>query len=61
MSRQPSQIGKQIDEYRLDEMLGEGGMASVYRALDTRLNRYVAVKVIRTALRADTEYAMRFE
>lgn len=58
---QQSLIGKQIDEYKLETMLGEGGMASVYRALDVRLNRYVAVKVIRASFRADSDYTMRFE
>ena len=58
---QPSLIGKKLDEYLLEEKLGEGGMASVYRAVDVRLNRYVAVKVIRTAMRDDTEYSMRFK
>jgi serine/threonine protein kinase len=56
-----SLIGKQIDEYRLESMLGEGGMASVYRAVDTRLNRYVAIKVIRASLRDESDYTMRFE
>ncbi len=36
-------------------------MARVYRGLDTRLGRYVAIKVIETSLRADSEYALRFE
>ena len=41
-------IGQQIDRYRVTERLGMGGMAVVYKAYDTRLERDVAIKVIRT-------------
>ncbi len=54
-------IGKNLDEYRLEELLGRGGMARVYRALDTRLKRWVAIKVIATPFRTDSDYIMRFE
>src|SRR5436190_19331781 len=36
-----------LGHYRLDELIGEGGMGEVFRAFDTRLNRPVAVKVMR--------------
>jgi len=54
-------LGRQLDEYRLETLLGQGGMARVYRGLDTRLKRYVAIKVIDAPFRADTDYTMRFE
>jgi serine/threonine protein kinase len=54
-------IGCELDEYRLDELLGQGGMARVYRAVDTHLKRYVAIKVIDTPFRDDAGHAMRFE
>ncbi len=41
-------IGKQIDRYRIIERLGMGGMAVVYKAYDLRLEREVALKLIRT-------------
>ncbi len=56
-----SLIGKQLDEYRIDKALGAGGMARIYRALDTRLRRYVALKVIAPAFRTDDQYTTRFE
>ncbi len=40
-------IGKSLSRYHILEQLGEGGMAIVYKAFDTRLEREVAVKVIR--------------
>src|SRR5512143_3430420 len=56
-----SLLGKQLDEYRIDKALGAGGMARVYRALDTKLRRYVALKVIAPNFRADADHAERFE
>jgi len=46
--------------YRLDEKIGEGGMGEVYRAVDTRLNRAVAVKVLRGAGEGDEVAVQRF-
>lgn len=54
-------IGQRLDEYHLQELLGQGGMARVYRALDVRLQRWVAVKVIDKPYRADQNYTSRFE
>ncbi len=54
-------IGKQLDEYRLEDLLGQGGMARVYRAIDVRLERQVAIKVIDAPFRTDSDYMMRFE
>ena len=46
--------------YRLGAVLGVGGMATVYRALDTKLDKPVAVKLLRREVVADTDIAMRF-
>lgn len=54
-------IGQQFDEYRLDKLLGRGGMARVYRGFDVRLKRWVAIKVIDTPFQANSEYIKRFE
>ena len=40
--------GETFDHYRIDDLIGRGGMTEVYRAFDTRLRRFVALKLIRT-------------
>ncbi len=50
----------QGERYRLDELIGRGGMASVWRATDTVLGRPVAVKRLHPGLIADEEQAERF-
>lgn len=48
------------NRYQLLEPLGTGGMAQVFRARDLMLERFVAVKVLRTDYSADTEFQARF-
>src|SRR5262245_24368143 len=47
--------------YELQEVRGGGGMAKVYRAVDTTLQREVAVKLINPELRNDPEFDLRFQ
>ena len=49
------------DRYRIVALLGSGGMATVYRALDDRLGREVAVKVLSPNLASDPVLARRFD
>jgi serine/threonine protein kinase len=54
-------IGKQLGRYTIQEEIGRGGMARVYRAQDTQLKRIVAIKVLLPQLAIDPEFAQRFE
>lgn len=48
------------DRYRLTHRIAVGGMGEVWEALDTRLDRQVAVKVLKAELSGDPEFAQRF-
>ncbi len=60
VSAVPSNQLPQLDKYELLEEIGHGGMATVYRARDLRLDREVAVKVIHKHLRENPEVRRRF-
>src|SRR5579859_4901221 len=53
----PQQLGK----YLLTERIGRGGMSEVWKALDTQLQRYVAIKILNADLRNDPHFSSRFQ
>lgn len=53
-------VGRLLGHYRVLEPLGRGGMADVYRALDTRLDRVVALKLLRPETASDPDRTRRF-
>ncbi|HXP18230.1 MAG TPA: protein kinase [Streptosporangiaceae bacterium] len=52
--------GARVGGYLLEEQIGQGGMAVVFRALDERLGRQVALKILAPALAADDAFRQRF-
>jgi serine/threonine-protein kinase len=52
----PTQIGK----YKIEEMVGEGAMGTVYRATDSVLGRTVAIKVMNASIARETDHRNRF-
>ena len=55
-------VGRILDgRYEITQRLARGGMATVYRAVDTRLTRTVAVKVMHVGLGDDAEFARKFD
>jgi serine/threonine protein kinase len=53
-------VGKMLDHYHLRERVGQGGMATVYRAVDTRNMREVALKVMSPTMSGDRSFLKRF-
>jgi eukaryotic-like serine/threonine-protein kinase len=56
----PVVIGRQFGPYRVESLLGVGGMGEVYRATDTVLGRQVAIKILPSDVAADPAWVARF-
>ena len=54
-------IGSQINQYKIQEKIGSGGQGTVYKALDTKLNRTVVIKILPPELTVKTANFKRFE
>jgi serine/threonine-protein kinase len=55
------EVGRMLAHYKLVEKIGEGGMGVVWKALDTTLNREVAIKILPEAFAVDPDRRARFE
>ena len=49
------------DRYEIIDKVGSGGMSDVYKALDHKLNRYVAVKVLKDEFSEDKSFVSKFK
>ena len=54
-------IGRTFGKYRIVEQIGRGGMAEVYKAYHSGLDRYVAIKVMHSFLAEDKDFLARFQ
>jgi serine/threonine protein kinase len=54
-------IGQTLGKYRIVEQVGSGGMASVYKAFQPALDRYVAIKLMHTFLIGEKDFLERFQ
>ncbi len=57
----PFVVGEIVGQYQLIELLGQGGMATVFKAYHARLDRYVAIKALHPAFTEDPNFLARFE
>ena len=53
-------VGKSLDHYNLIDQIGQGGMATVFRAEDTRNGQVVALKVLSPTISSDRRFVLRF-
>lgn len=53
-------VGKKLKHFEIEELLGKGGMGTVYRARDVRLNRFAAIKVLKPDLTSNRDRQQRF-
>ena len=56
----PGLVGTTLDSYRLVDQIGQGGMSTVYRAVDSRTQQEVAVKALSPTISSDKRFVRRF-
>jgi hypothetical protein len=56
----PGLVGTTLDSYRLVDQIGQGGMSTVHRAIDTRTQQEVAVKALAPTISSDKRFVRRF-
>jgi Tol biopolymer transport system component len=61
MEMEPNLVGQTLGVYRIIGQIGRGGMATVYKAYEPALDRYVAIKVLPQYFAHDPEFTARFE
>ena len=57
----PFNVGENVGPYRIIEQLGQGGMATVFKAYHASLDRYVAIKALHPAFNQDVNFEARFQ
>ena len=57
----PLTVGSRIAHYDVTALIGEGGMGQVYQAIDTKLGRQVALKILPEAFATDPDRLARFQ
>ncbi len=54
-------VGEKLDQYQLTEVIARSGMASIFKAIDTRTNQTVAIKVPYVQFESDVVFYSRFQ
>ena len=54
-------IGQTVGGYKVIDLIGAGGMAEVYRAYDSSMDRHVAIKLLHAEMSRDPEFRARFD
>ena len=57
----PEELGQILPQYRIERLLGRGGMGAVYKGFQTELERPVAIKILPAEVAADEEFVTRFK